>query len=331
MHQFFHCSTSNPQFAFRIGNPVWGKMKGFSAWPGKIDMPPEGMKRPTIKKVMHCVFFFGTHDYAWIPETDIKPYSEFKKALTTSKKSVKRAIEEIEEYIAGGCKASTAQILATATPVGANDSMDTTNDDDNAEFDALFEDKPTTASSKKKKRNTSMDSDDASARKKKKSENNHDEFERESSPLLSNHTSNRKSATSAVSSFLDRPLLNRPESPSGGLVDISATSKVLKDKDIQPSKANFGFLGLGIMGSGIVKNLLNSGHSVTVWNRTAEKCDDFVKAGAKSALTPGDVIAESDITFSCVSDPQAAKDMVFGNCGVLSEINTMKGKCVTKN
>ena len=68
-----------------------------------------------------------------------------------------------------------------------------------------------------------------------------------------------------------------------------------------------------------------AGHNVTVWNRTAEKCKDFVKAGAKEALTPSDVIAECDITFSCVSDPQAAKDMVFGNCGVLSEINTCKG------
>lgn len=33
----------------------------------------------------------------------------------------------------------------------------------------------------------------------------------------------------------------------------------------------FGFLGLGIMGSGIVKNLLNSGHKVIIWNRTAAK------------------------------------------------------------
>merc|ERR1711902_333896 len=106
---------------------------------------------------------------------------------------------------------------------------------------------------------------------------------------------------------------------------IGITSQKLVDKNIEPSKLNFGFLGLGIMGSGIVKNLLNSGHSITVWNRTAEKRQEFVKAGAREALTPGDVIAESDITFSCISDPQAAKDMVFGNCGVLSEINTTKG------
>merc|ERR1711994_895884 len=102
-------------------------------------------------------------------------------------------------------------------------------------------------------------------------------------------------------------------------------SQKLMDKNIEPSRLNFGFLGLGIMGCGIVKNLLNSGHSITVWNRTAEKRQEFVKAGAREALTPGDVIAESDITFSCVSDPQAAKDLVFGNCGVLQEINTTKG------
>ena len=54
-------------------------------------------------------------------------------------------------------------------------------------------------------------------------------------------------------------------------------------------------------------------------------------AGAKEALTPSDVIAESDITFSCVSDPQAAKDLVFGNCGVLQKINTTKVTYLVKN
>ena len=49
----------------------------------------------------------------------------------------------------------------------------------------------------------------------------------------------------------------------------------MREKDIQPSKLSFGFLGLGIMGSGIVKNLLNSGHTVTVWNRTVEKVRDI--------------------------------------------------------
>jgi len=48
-------------------------------------------------------------------------------------------------------------------------------------------------------------------------------------------------------------------------------SKVLLDKKVTPSPLKFGFLGLGNMGSGIVKNLLNSGHKVIIWNRTSEK------------------------------------------------------------
>ncbi|ELU08924.1 hypothetical protein CAPTEDRAFT_178346 [Capitella teleta] len=81
-----------------------------------------------------------------------------------------------------------------------------------------------------------------------------------------------------------------------------------------------GFLGLGTMGTGIVTNLLRSGHEVTVWNRTPSKCREFVKEGALKATSPAEVIQDCDITFSCVSDPTALKDLVFGNCGVLQGI-----------
>ncbi len=56
-----------------------------------------------ISKVMHCVFFFGSHNYAWIMETDLKPYLEFKETLNRDKKSAafRKAIEEIEEFLAG--------------------------------------------------------------------------------------------------------------------------------------------------------------------------------------------------------------------------------------
>lgn len=40
------------------------------------------------------------------------------------------------------------------------------------------------------------------------------------------------------------------------------------------------------------------------------QCRDFVKAGADQGLTPSDVILAADITFSCVADPQAAKDVM---------------------
>lgn len=139
------------------------------------------------------------------------------------------------------------------------------------------------------------------------------------SPALNHSTPPRKSG----STLLNRPAnIARPVTPP---LDVETLSQTLKEKNILPSSLKFGFLGLGIMGSGIVKNLINSGHSVIVWNRTQEKCADFVKAGAEQGLTPSDVVLAADITFSCVADPQAAKDMVFGNCGVLTEISPEKG------
>ena len=86
-------------------------------------MPPENIKRPITKKVMHCVFFFGSYDYEWLPEADLKPYQKFKtkSEMSTTKKSVKKAeaklgyyeaIDEIEAYIEGGCKTNAATIVA---------------------------------------------------------------------------------------------------------------------------------------------------------------------------------------------------------------------------
>lgn len=105
-------------------------------------------------------------------------------------------------------------------------------------------------------------------------------------------------------------------------LDVGTVNANLKSKTIKASTLKFGFIGLGLMGQRIVKNLINSGHQVTIWNRTPNKCKDFVNAGATKVTTPADVVSSSDITFSCLSDPAAVKEIVFGNCGVLSEIKT---------
>lgn len=93
-------------------------------------------------------------------------------------------------------------------------------------------------------------------------------------------------------------------------INMHTVSETLKSKNINPSPLRFGFLGLGIMGGGIVKNLLNSGHKVSVWNRTLEKCRKFEEAGAEIMPTPCDVVDNVDITFSCVSDPYVAKEVI---------------------
>lgn len=107
-------------------------------------------------------------------------------------------------------------------------------------------------------------------------------------------------------------LLNRPSPlppPDQPEIDMSVISETLQSKNIQASSLRFGFLGLGLMGSGIVKNLINSGHKVVVWNRTEPKCRAFKEAGAEVGDTPSDVVDMTDIIFSCVADPQAAKDV----------------------
>jgi len=316
---------SSDQLKFRIGDLVWAKMKGFSPWPGVVVLPPPEVKRPAIKKAMHCVNFFGTKDFAWIEETSMKPYEEYRETLTKDKKSkaMVQALAEVEKYLID--RVLPGQSTGASSPSKMKD--------EDSEFDALLSgDKSTKKSAKKeggRKRNVSEGSgstasgpaSSSTTKKRGRKEAKHLKMDedRDASPV-------QYSKKPSVSNLLDRPnaMAARPASPTVGM-DLVTSSQTLREKDIQPSKLNFGFLGLGIMGSGMVKNLLNSGHNVTVWNRTTEKVKDFVEAGAKEALTPSDVIAECDITFSCVSDPQSAKELVFGNCGVLQEINTTKG------
>lgn len=111
-----------------------------------------------------------------------------------------------------------------------------------------------------------------------------------------------------------RAIIDRPNiflSPQAQELDVSTITETLKSKNIKASKKKFGFIGLGIMGSGIVKNLINSGHDVSVYNRAQDKTKKFKDAGAKVMMTPSDVIETADITFSCVADPDALKNVSY--------------------
>lgn len=87
----------------------------------------------------------------------------------------------------------------------------------------------------------------------------------------------------------------------------------------------YGFLGLGIMGQAMASNLLDGGLDVTVWNRTADRCEQLVRNGASHVKTPAEVIEKSDITFAMVSDPAASRELCFSNHGVLEGITPGKG------
>jgi 3-hydroxyisobutyrate dehydrogenase len=78
-----------------------------------------------------------------------------------------------------------------------------------------------------------------------------------------------------------------------------------------------GFIGLGIMGQGMARNLLQAGFPLTVWNRTASKVEPLVAAGAKAGQSPADVAANSDIIVICVSDTPDVEAVITGPQGVL--------------
>lgn len=75
-----------------------------------------------------------------------------------------------------------------------------------------------------------------------------------------------------------------------------------------------GFIGLGIMGRGMVANLLRAGHEVTVWNRSPAKAEGL---DVKVVDSPSDLGPEADIVFICVSDTPDVEEVAFGEYGVV--------------
>src|SRR5271154_5825011 len=80
--------------------------------------------------------------------------------------------------------------------------------------------------------------------------------------------------------------------------------------------AKLGYLGLGMMGFPMSRRLVNAGHDVMVWNRSAGKAGALVELGAKLATSPRDIAESCDITFMCVTDAAAVEDVVFGADGL---------------
>ncbi|KAB8144657.1 NAD(P)-dependent oxidoreductase [Chloroflexia bacterium SDU3-3] len=78
-----------------------------------------------------------------------------------------------------------------------------------------------------------------------------------------------------------------------------------------------GFIGLGIMGQGMARNLLRAGFELTVWNRTASRADELVAEGAQLAASPAELAAQSDIIISCVSDVPDVEQVLLGDQGAI--------------
>ena len=79
----------------------------------------------------------------------------------------------------------------------------------------------------------------------------------------------------------------------------------------------FGFIGLGLMGSGMSMNILKAGFPITVWNRTTSRTEPLAKAGAKVAKSPREVAEQSDIVIDIVTDSKDVEEVLLGPNGVI--------------
>ncbi|HWG79330.1 MAG TPA: NAD(P)-dependent oxidoreductase [Stellaceae bacterium] len=85
-----------------------------------------------------------------------------------------------------------------------------------------------------------------------------------------------------------------------------------------------GFCGTGRMGAAMVQRLLDQGHRLTVWNRSADKLKPLVERGARAAKAPADTVAASEIIVTMLTDARAVDAVYDGPHGLLS--GAVRGK-----
>jgi 3-hydroxyisobutyrate dehydrogenase len=86
-----------------------------------------------------------------------------------------------------------------------------------------------------------------------------------------------------------------------------------------------GFIGLGAMGSLMADNLLQAGHTLRVWNRTASRCAPLVAGGAQAFASPAQAAQGADFVVSMVADDAATAEVMLGTGGVL---DTFRGQAI---
>jgi len=78
-----------------------------------------------------------------------------------------------------------------------------------------------------------------------------------------------------------------------------------------------GFIGLGVMGKSMAKNLLAAGYPLTVWNRTRSKMDELLALGAVGADSPRGVAEKSDVVITMVVDSPDVEEVILGPSGII--------------
>src|SRR5439155_6434386 len=83
-----------------------------------------------------------------------------------------------------------------------------------------------------------------------------------------------------------------------------------------------GFIGLGVMGKPMARNLIKNGHSLVVHSRSRGPVDELVAAGARAAASPAEVAGAASVIITMVPDTPDVEQVVAGVNGILSGIGS---------
>jgi 3-hydroxyisobutyrate dehydrogenase-like beta-hydroxyacid dehydrogenase len=87
--------------------------------------------------------------------------------------------------------------------------------------------------------------------------------------------------------------------------------RLSKDEDAKRGIMKVGFIGLGIMGGAMARNLVAAGHEVTVYNRTRAKADELGAAGATVAAIPADCATGADVLITVLGGDASVAEVLF--------------------
>ncbi len=86
----------------------------------------------------------------------------------------------------------------------------------------------------------------------------------------------------------------------------------------EPGRTRIGWIGTGVMGRWMCEHLMTKGYSTTVYNRTREKAQPLIEAGAVYAASPKAVAERSDVVFAIVGFPPDVHEVFLGPTGALA-------------
>ncbi len=81
---------------------------------------------------------------------------------------------------------------------------------------------------------------------------------------------------------------------------------------------NIGFIGAGVMGKSMIRNLMKKGYTVSVYSRTKSKALDLIEEGAVWKDNAGDCAAGQDAVITIVGFPKDVEEVYFGEKGILA-------------